>query len=81
MKRWKEKVVDGRGKWVLRYYLFGSRKEGYSIVIQHEKETEIIYSKYEKITRNILRARDFWNKLVRGVVFPEQLKEIVEDQF
>ena len=62
------------------YYLTGSRKEGYSITILQEKENETLCSKCEQITRSTIDAKRLCYKLVRGIVFPEQLEEIVRDQ-
>lgn len=80
MKRLMGRVVVHQSKSVLKYYLSGSRKEGYSITILHQRENEKFISKCENFTRSIVCASRLCNKLVRGVVFPDQLQEIVADQ-
>ena len=80
MRRLFGRVVADHGKCILKYYLTGSRKEGYSITILQEKENETLCSKCEQITRSTIDAKRLYYKLVRGIVFPEQLKEIVKDQ-
>ena len=80
MRRLFGRVVVEHGKCILKYYLTGSRKEGYSITILQEKENETLCSKCEKITRSTIDAKRLCYKLVRGIVFPEQLEEIVRDQ-
>ena len=47
MRRLFGRVVVDHGKCILKYYLTGSRKEGYSITILQEKENEILCSKCE----------------------------------
>ena len=79
MKRLMGRVVVHQSKSVLKYYLSGSRKEGYSITILHQNESEDFISKCENITRRTLRAKSLCNKLVRGVVFPDQREEIIAD--
>ena len=80
MRRLFGRVVVEHGKCILKYYLTGSRKEGYSITILQEKENETLCSKCEQITRSTIDAKRLCYKLVRGIVFPEQLEEIVRDQ-
>lgn len=80
MRRLFGRVVVDHGNCILRYYLTGSRKEGYSIAILQEKENETLCSKCEQITRSTIAAKRLCDKLVRGIVFPEQLEEIVKEQ-
>ena len=75
MRRLFGRVVVEHGKCILKYYLTGSRKEGYSITILQEKENETLCSKCEQITRSTIDAKRLCYKLVRGIVFPEQLEE------
>lgn len=73
MRRLFGRVVVEHGKCILKYYLTGSRKEGYSITILQEKENETLCAKCEQITRSTIDAKRLCYKLVRGIVFPEQL--------
>ncbi len=79
MQRLLGKVILQQTACVLKYYLSGSRRSGYSVVIVQEKQNQIFYSKCENLTNSIEGAKRFCYKLIRGVVFPEQLQEIVED--
>lgn len=80
MKRLLGRVVLHHGEYILKYSLTGNRKKGYSITILQETENEILCSKSEQITRSTIYAMCLYHKLIRGIVFPEQLKEIVDDQ-
>lgn len=80
MARCIEKVVDYRSMTVLKYYLTGSRREGYTVAILQKRGPERLYSTCKNITRSGVRAIDLFYKLKRGIVFPEQLEEIVADQ-
>ena len=80
MRRLLGRVVVHNGTCILKYYLAGSRREVYTITILQETENELLCSKYEQVTRSTVRAMRLCNKLMRGIVFPEQLKEIVEEQ-
>ena len=57
MRRLFGRVVVEHGKCILKYYLTGSRKEGYSITILQEKENETLCSKCEQITRSTIDAK------------------------
>ena len=68
MRRLFGRVVVEHGKCILKYYLTGSRKEGYSITILQEKENETLCSKCEQITRSTIDAKRLCYKLLRGIV-------------
>ena len=80
MRRLFGRVVVEHGKCILKYYLTGSRKEGYSITILQEKENETLCSKCEQITRSTIDAKRLYYTFVSRIFYPEQLKEIVKDQ-
>ena len=79
MTRLMGRVVVHQSTSVLKYYLLGSRREGYSISILLQKANGDLVSTCENITRSTISARSLCNKLTRGIVFPEQLAEIVAD--
>ncbi len=80
MEKMVGKVINIHNSTVLKYYLTGSRRDGYSVSIIQKNGTEQLYAKCENITRSAIRANDLFRKLSRGMVFPEQLPEIVADQ-
>ncbi len=80
MRRLFGKTVVHYENNILSYYLTGSRKEGYAITIRQTKEHEVRCAQCACVDRSTVGAMRLCNRLVRGMVFPEQLQEIMEDQ-
>lgn len=59
----------------LRYYVFGDRKNGYSIQITERNDEKSC----QYVSRNLFQVLELADKLRRNSVFPCNLGEIMED--
>lgn len=66
-------------KIVLEYHLFGSRKEGYGLEVVEKAGGKTKRECCEKITRNRRKIQSLCAAVIRGVVFPGFLTEIVAE--
>ena len=66
-------------KVILVYYLFGSRKDGYGLEVVEKAGGKTKRECCEKITRNRRKIQSLSAAVIRGVVFPGFLAEIVAE--
>ena len=81
MRRLFGRVVAEHGKMYFKVLLNRKQERRLPITILQEKENETLCSKCETNNqKQQLMQKRLCYKLVRGIVFPEQLEEIVRDQ-
>ncbi len=63
----------------LRYYIVGSRREGYGLEVIQELDGVTTRECCANITRSRQAARSLGKTLLRGVVFPGYMAELVAE--
>ena len=63
----------------LRYFLIFSRSQGYGLEVEQEEESIVICERCTHISDDKQFVLALGRKIARGIVFPADLSEIVED--